>query len=56
MEINDAPFYVKEQLLQLIGSRTPSFEQVWAKFGRQIEENGLGHYSKVVLMTAQKVA
>ena len=40
---------------KIYGIATPSFEEVWAKFGQQIEENGLGHYSKVILMTAQKV-
>jgi len=39
---------------KIYGIKTPSFEQVWSKFGQQIEKNGLGHYSKVVLMIAQK--
>jgi len=34
---------------------TPFFEGVWAKFGQDIEKNGLGHYSKVKLMITQKV-
>lgn len=34
---------------------TPTFKEVWAKFGQAIEENGLGCYSKVVLIIAQKV-
>jgi hypothetical protein len=40
---------------KIYGITTPSFEEVWAKFGEQIEENGLGHYSKVVMMTALKL-
>jgi len=40
---------------KIYGINTPSFEEVWARFGQDIEENGLGHYSKVVLMIAQKV-
>lgn len=34
---------------------TPFFEEVWAQFGHNIEENGLVHYSKVILMITQKV-
>lgn len=40
---------------KIYGISTPSFEEVWARFGQDIEENGLGHYSKVVLMITQKV-
>jgi len=39
---------------KIYGIATPSFDEVWAKFGHRIEENGLGHYSKVILMIAQK--
>jgi len=39
---------------KIYGVATQPFEKVWAKFGRQIEEHGLGHYSKVVLMIAEK--
>jgi cyclopropane fatty-acyl-phospholipid synthase-like methyltransferase len=39
---------------KIYGITTPSFEKIWAEFGQQIEKNGLGHYSKVVLMVAQK--
>jgi ubiquinone/menaquinone biosynthesis C-methylase UbiE len=39
---------------KIYGVTTPSFEDVWAKFGQRIEKNGLGHYSKVVLIIAQK--
>jgi len=31
------------------------FEDVWKRFGRKITRYGLGHYSKVVLMVAQKI-
>lgn len=40
---------------KIYGIDTPSIEQVWAKFGQEIVENGLGHYSKVLLMVAKKV-
>jgi hypothetical protein len=39
---------------KIYGITTPSFDDVWAKFGQQIEKNGLGHYSKVVLVIGQK--
>jgi cyclopropane fatty-acyl-phospholipid synthase-like methyltransferase len=39
---------------KIYGITTPSFEEVWAEFGQQIEKNGLGHYSNVVLMIARK--
>jgi ubiquinone/menaquinone biosynthesis C-methylase UbiE len=34
--------------------KTPTFKEVWARFGRNIEENGMGHYSKVTLMIGRK--
>ncbi len=34
---------------------TPTFEEIWNKFGESIEENGLGHYSKVILIIARKI-
>ena len=40
---------------KIYGITTPSFEEVWAEFGQKIEKNGLGHYSKVVLMIALKM-
>jgi ubiquinone/menaquinone biosynthesis C-methylase UbiE len=40
---------------KIYGIQTPPFEEIWAKFGQNIEKHGLGHYSKVVLMIAQKV-
>jgi len=40
---------------RICGGKTPSFEEVWARFRQGIEKDGLGCYSKVVLMTAQKV-
>lgn len=36
------------------GIETPPFEEVWTRFGKDIEKNGLGCYSKVELMIAQK--
>ena len=47
--------YVVKNIPKIYGIATPSFNEVWVKFGRDIEENGMGCYSKVVLMVAQKV-
>jgi ubiquinone/menaquinone biosynthesis C-methylase UbiE len=44
-----------ENVPKIYGVDTPSFQEVWARFGRDIDEKGLGHYSKVVLMLAQKL-
>jgi ubiquinone/menaquinone biosynthesis C-methylase UbiE len=33
-----------------------SFEEVWKKYGKEIEETGLGHASRVVLMIARRNA
>lgn len=35
--------------------KTRPFDKAWARFGSDIEEHGLGHYSKVMLFIAQKV-
>lgn len=40
---------------RIYGIKTPSFEAIWARFGKDIDAHGLGHYSKVVLMIAKKV-
>lgn len=40
---------------KIYGIKTRSFEDTWSKFGNQIIENGLGYYSKVLLMTAKKI-
>lgn len=39
---------------KIYGITTPPFEEVWTEFGQRIEEHGLGHYSKMVLMIARK--
>jgi cyclopropane fatty-acyl-phospholipid synthase-like methyltransferase len=39
---------------KIYGITTPSFDKIWSEFGQKIEKNGLGHYSKVVLMVARK--
>lgn len=44
-----------ENVPKIYEVKTPSFEEVWSRFGTKIEEHGLGHYSKVVLFIAQKV-
>lgn len=33
---------------------TPTFDEAWARFSSRIEKHGLGHYSRVVLLIAQK--
>jgi len=40
---------------EIYGVETPSFEEIWERFGTDIEKNGLGHSSKVILFIAQKV-
>lgn len=40
---------------RIYGIVTPTFKEIWNKFGESIEKNGLGHYSKVVLLTARKI-
>ncbi|KPJ50314.1 hypothetical protein AMJ40_03300 [candidate division TA06 bacterium DG_26] len=38
----------------IYGIETPSVENVWKRFGHDIERHGLGHYSKVVLIAVRK--
>ncbi len=45
-----------ENVPKIYGINTRSLDEVWTQHGTEIEENGLGHYSKVVLMIAQKVS
>lgn len=40
---------------EIYGVETPSFEEIWERFGTDIEKNGLGNSSKVILFIAQKV-
>jgi len=47
--------YVIMRVPKIYGIKTPTFEEVWTRFGQDIEKNGLGCYSKVVLMVARKV-
>lgn len=47
--------YVIKRVPKIYGINTPTFEEVWTEFGQDIEKNGLGCYSKVVLMVAHKV-
>lgn len=44
-----------ENVPKIYGINTPSFEEVWGRFGQDIEKDGLGHYSKVVFITAKKI-
>ncbi len=46
--------YACDNVPKIYGIATPSFEDVWNKFGKDIEENGVGHISKVLLMIAHK--
>lgn len=48
--------YACKNVPKIYGINTPPFEEIWAEFGHDIEKNGLGHYSKVVLMIAQKTS
>ena len=43
-----------EQISKIYGIKTKSFDEVWKRFGQEIEVNGLGHNSRVVLMIARK--
>lgn len=47
--------YAIKQVPKIYGINPRSFSEVWNKFGKSIEENGLGCYSKVVFMITQKV-
>lgn len=40
---------------KIYGVKTKPFDDIWNKFGENIEKNGLGHYSKVVLCLARKI-
>jgi ubiquinone/menaquinone biosynthesis C-methylase UbiE len=40
---------------RLYKTDTRSFEEAWARFGQSVSNNGLGHYSKTVLLATQKV-
>jgi SAM-dependent methyltransferase len=46
--------YACENVPKIYGVRTPGFDQVWARFGTNIEKHGIGHYSKVVLIVARR--
>lgn len=47
--------YVVESFPKTYGIATPSFNDAWTTFGKTIEENGMGCYSKITLITTQKV-
>jgi len=46
--------YACDNVPKIYGIVTPSFEDVWNKFGNAIEENGVGQISKVLLMITHK--
>lgn len=45
-----------ENVSSIYGVDARSFQETWATFGEEIERNGMGHYSKVVLFIAQKTS
>ncbi len=45
-----------ENAPRIYGVDARSYEETWARFGEEIERNGMGHYSKVVLFVAQKAS
>ena len=47
--------YIIETVPEIYGINVPTFKEIWAKFGKEIEKNGLGCYSKCVMIVAQKV-
>lgn len=47
--------YACKWVPKIYGIKTPSFEDIWERFGPDIGRHGLGHYSKVVLMLAKKI-
>jgi ubiquinone/menaquinone biosynthesis C-methylase UbiE len=48
--------FASDNVPSIYAVSTPSFEEVWAKFGKRIGQHGMGHYSKVVLFVAQKTS
>lgn len=46
--------YSCEYAPKIYGVATRRYEDVWSKYGPDIEKYGMGHYSKVVLMIAEK--
>jgi len=47
--------YIIRRVPKVYGVSTPTFEEIWTRFGQDIEKNGLGCYSKVLLMIARKI-
>jgi ubiquinone/menaquinone biosynthesis C-methylase UbiE len=47
--------YIIRRVPKVYGISTLSFEEIWTRFGQDIEKNGLGCYSKVLLMIARKI-
>lgn len=46
--------YACDNIPRLYDKKTRTFEEVWQKFGKDIETHGMGHYSTVLLMIARK--
>lgn len=44
-----------DNIPRIYGITVQTFEDTWKKFGSTIKKYGLGHYSKVVLFSAQKI-
>jgi SAM-dependent methyltransferase len=47
--------FAVDHVPRLFGRSTPTYEDIWAKFGPAIERHGVGQCSKTVLVVAQKV-
>ena len=45
-----------ENVPKIYGVKTQTCKRVWEKFGRDIENHGLGHYSKVISFTSKKLS
>jgi ubiquinone/menaquinone biosynthesis C-methylase UbiE len=48
--------FASENVPRVYGVDARSYEETWARFGEDIERNGMGHYSKVVLFVARKAS
>jgi ubiquinone/menaquinone biosynthesis C-methylase UbiE len=46
--------YACDNIPRLYNKKTRTFEEVWRKFGKDIENHGMGHYSAVLLIIARK--
>jgi hypothetical protein len=47
--------YIVRRVQKVYGINPLTFEEIWTRFGQDLEKNGLGCYSKVLQMTARKI-